>query len=208
MTKHTQLNAEIRTVLGNSVRKLRNQGILPAVIYSKDLGSISLQLNYLQFLKAFKEAGTSHVVDLLIDSKKYPCLVHDLDIHPVTGKLRHVDFLSVNLKNKVTATVELKFIGESPAVKEFGAVLATPLLEIEVEALPDNLPSEIEINLANLVTLDDVIRVSDLPAASDYVIMTSPEEVIATLVYQSEEKEEEEVAPVEEVAAVDTNTNI
>jgi len=82
------------------------------------------------------------------------------------------------------------------------------LQEIEVEALPDNLPSEIEINLANLVTLDDVIRVSDLPAASDYVIMTSSEEVIATLVYQSEEKEEEEVAPVEEVAAVDTNTNI
>ena len=122
MTKHIQLKAEVRTIQGNSLRKLRKQGVLPAVIYSKELGSISLQLNYLEFLKAFKEAGSSHVVDLLVDEHKYPCLVHDLDINPVSGKLRHVDFLSVNLKNKVIAEVELVFVGEAPAVKEFGAV--------------------------------------------------------------------------------------
>lgn len=200
MTKHAQIKTEIRTIVGNSVRKLRNAGILPAVIYSKELGSISLQLNYLEFLRLFKEVGTSNVIDLMIDEKKYPCIVHGLDIHPVTGRLRHVDFLSVNLLKKVTATVELVFVGEAPAVKEFGAVLTTPLQEIEVEALPDNLPSSIEVDLSSLVSIESMIRVSDLASSDNYEIITNSEELIATLVYQSVEVEE---APAEAVESTE-----
>ena len=204
MTKHAQIKTEIRTIVGNSVRKLRNAGILPAVIYSKELGSISLQLNYLEFLRLFKEVGTSNVIDLMIDEKKYPCIVHGLDIHPVTGRLRHVDFLSVNLLKKVTATVELVFVGEAPAVKEFGAVLTTPLQEIEVEALPDNLPSSIEVDLSSLVSIESMIRVSDLASSDNYEIITNSEELIATLVYQSVEVEEAPAEVVESTEPVST----
>jgi large subunit ribosomal protein L25 len=209
MTKHTQITAEIRTIHGNSLRKLRKQGILPAVLFSKDIESVSLQLNYLQFLRTYKEAGKSHVIDVTVDSKIYPCIVNGLDIHPVTGRLRHVDLLLVNLKRKVTATVPINFIGESPAVKEFGAVLMTPLQEIEVEALPDKLPESIEVDLNKLVTLSDIIRVEDLLASSDYEIVTEQDTILATLVNNSDSDGDSESvveAPVaDETATVSNN---
>ncbi len=212
MTKHTQITAEVRTVHGNSLRKLRKQGILPAVLFSKDIESVSLQLNYLQFLRTYKEAGKSHVIDVTVDNKVYPCIVNSLDIHPVTGKLRHVDLLLVNLKRKVTATVAINFIGESPAVKEYGAVLMTPLQEIEVEALPDKLPEAIDVDLSKLVSLSDMIRVQDLDLSSEYEIVAEPDTILATLVNNSDsDGDEEEVvvetAVAEEPAATITNNS-
>ena len=200
MTKHAQLNAEVRTIVGNSLRKLRKQGILPAVIYSKEMTPVSLQLNYLEFLRMFKVTGKSNVIDLTFNNTDFPCIVHNLDIHPVTGKVRHVDFLSVNLKNKVTATVPLEFTGESPAVKEFGAVLMTPIQEIDVQALPDKLPQSIIVDLDKLVALDDVIRVIDLVKSSDYEIVNEQDQVLATLVYES--AQEEEIVPMPESPTV------
>jgi len=206
MTTHTKITAEIRTVHGNSLRKLRKQGILPAVLFSKDIESISLQFNYLQFLRTYKEVGKSHVLDVMVDSKAYPCIVNSLDIHPVTGKLRHVDLLLVNLKRKVIATVPINFIGEAPAVKEYAAVLMTPLQEIEVEALPDNLPAAIDVDLNKLVSLTDSIRVQDLPTSSDYEIVTDQDTILATLVNNSDLDGQEEET-VESSAAEETTTS-
>jgi len=188
---HVSLVATSRTVTGNSVRKLRNLGIIPAVIYSNQLKSRNLELVLGQFLKAFKESGKTHVIDLQIDGKEtLPCIVHILDVDPVKGTVRHVDFLSVNLNEKVIASVPLVYIGESKAVKESGGILNTTLKELEVEALPDNIPSQIEVDITVLESFDDVIRVSSLNKSSDYSIIDDGDLVVASITSQSVEKEE------------------
>lgn len=194
---HASLVANTRTTLGNSVRKIRKDGLLPAVIYSKSVSPIALQLPLGEFIKVFKTAGKTHVIDLKIDTKKaVPCIVQELDVDPVSGGLRHVDFLAVNLKEKVVASVPVTIVGEAPAVKELDGVLTTPVQELDVEALPDSIPSEIVVDVSTLVSFDDVIRVENLPVSETYTIKEDPDTVLASITAQTQEVEE---APVAEV---------
>jgi large subunit ribosomal protein L25 len=192
---HVKLKAQERSIHGNQVRKLRREGILPGVIYSKKTQSSTLQVSFAEFYRVFKEAGKTHVVDLTIgEGKTLPCIIHDMDIDPVSGLPRHVDFLQVNLKEKVVAAVPVEYVGEAPGVKEFGAVLNTAVQELDVEALPDKLPSAITVDVSALATMTDVIRVVDLlTSAADYSIVAEPELVLASLTSGQEDEPEPEV---------------
>jgi large subunit ribosomal protein L25 len=179
---HISLNGNTREVTGNQVRKLRKQGIIPAVIYGKNFQSINVQVDYKTFFRVYKNAGKTTVVDFTIEETKktIPCLIQDIDFEPVYEKFRHIDFLAVDLKITVKATVPINFVGQSKAIKELGAILITVINEIEVEALPDSIPHTIEVDISKLETLDDTIRVSDIQA-TNYVILDDPENAIATL---------------------------
>ena len=192
MTTHQTLDVETRTVLGNSLRKLRHQGLSPAVVYGNGIENLNIQFPVGVFLKVYKTIGKTSVVDLVIKGgKKLPCLVYDLDVDPVLGTLRHVDFLAVNLLEKTTATVPISFVGEPS--KEVDGVVIKSMNEFEVEALPDSIPREIEIDLSKLLEIGDVITVSDLPKNQSYIILDEDQSVIVSFNQPQEEKEE---APV------------
>ncbi|MEM1312766.1 MAG: 50S ribosomal protein L25 [Patescibacteria group bacterium] len=166
--EHLNLQVKKREVLGNRVRKLRREGKLPAVIYSNKVDPISIELPLGSFNQVFKLSGKNHVIDVSVaGAKSYPCIVHVLDIHPVTGVVRHVDFLAVNLKEKVVASVPITFVGESKAVKELGGILNEVVNNLEVLALPDKIPAELKVDISTLEDFNSAIRVGDLDLSGE-----------------------------------------
>ena len=130
MTKYI-LQAANRIVFGRKVKKLRGGGILPANIYGKKIKSHAVSVKSTDFLDIFKNAGGSGIVELHLDGKKMPVLIHNISYHPVTGAPLHADFYNVDLKEKVTANIPLELVGESPAVKDKTGVLLTILNELK-----------------------------------------------------------------------------
>jgi large subunit ribosomal protein L25 len=189
---HSELKVEKRIIIGNQVRKLRRDGIIPCVVYSNAITPINIQINIGEFIKVYKEAGKTHVIDLFVDGKAIPTIVQDLDINPITQQVRHVDFLAVNLKEKVVAFVPVKIIGEARGVKENGLVLTQNTKEIEVLALPDNIPDTISIDVTNLYQIGDNLSVGDLPKSNSFEITEDLNIILVSLVAQSVESESPE----------------
>jgi len=193
--KNPQLTAEKRKVLGKQVKKLRREGILPANIYGKELSSVAVQVKYSDFEPVFKEVGETGLVDIVLDGEKRPVLIKNLQMNYRTYTPLHVDFYQVNLKEKVKSMVPVVIVGEPKAVSEKLGVLLTPLSELEVEALPAELPDNIEVDVAKLANLDEQITVGDLKAPNGVTILTEAEQVVARI---GEMMKEEEPAPTEE----------
>ncbi len=193
-----QLKAQVRTTFGKKVKSLRSEGWLPASIYGKGFEPISVQVNSLEVNKLYEDAGESTLIDLVVDKDSYPVLFKNPQYHPVEEGLLHVDFYKVNLKEKITATVPIEIIGESTAVKE-GMVLIEVTNEVEVEALPADLPDKFEVDISGLVNVDDAITVADLKAGDKVEIQTAADQLIVKIEEpkMEEEIEEPEVAPGE-----------
>lgn len=202
--KHPQLKADERTVLGKKVKKLRREGFLPGNVYGKGLNSYALQVKLPDFETVYKEAGDTGLVDLSFDGKTKPVLIKNLQMNYATRTLLHVDFYQVNLKEKVKATVPVVLTGEAKAVTDkIGLVLQTQN-DVEIEALPDNLPENIEISVASLAAIGDQVTVADLKAPADVAILTDPAQTVAKVVEPVvEEAEPEEAAEGEEGAAAE-----
>ena len=205
--RHFQLSANTRTVLGNSVRKLRKQGLLPAVLYGQNFNSLPIQIDKKTFLKLYKQVGKTNVIDLSVDSQTLPVIVQDLDIDPVFGDVRHADFLVVNLKQKVKVTVPIQYIGTPIGVKQLGAVLAVNLDELEIEVLPEKIPDFITVDVTNLTNIHDSISVADLlQVAQDYEILNDPETILVSLTEGASGVEEANVEVTEPVVTQKTDT--
>lgn len=164
-----------------SANFLRKTNLIPAVFYGKGEKSVSLQFPYQIFRKLFKVAGTTQVIHLMVEGKKQPVLIHDIQYDPLTDSFSHVDFLHVNLKVAVTAHVPVEIVGVPPAVKNFGGVLTIVKHEIEVKCLPMDIPHEIKLDVTNLEAIGDSIHVSDLKLGDKVEIFLNPEEVIVTV---------------------------
>ena len=175
---------------------VRAAGFIPAVFYGPKQESTSIKMNYQEFEKAFKQAGESTVVVLDLDGTEYETLIHDVDYHPVRGNVSHVDFYVVEKGKKVEVGVPLEFVGVSPAEKTLGATLVKVMFEVEVEALPKDLPHEITVDISSLVDLESQIHASDLKLPAGVTLVTGPEEVIA-IVQVPEELSEEPVEAVD-----------
>lgn len=194
------LKAEKRKIVGRKVKILRKEGILPANVYGKKVKSESVQVKLSEFEKVFKAVGSTGLVELVVDNKKRPVLVHDIQVDPVTDNFLHADFLQVDLKQKVTAFVPVELTGEAPAEKLGLGTVVQHLDEVEVEALPTDLPEKFEVDLSKLEEVDAAIFVKDLGVDTKKVtIQNEPDQMIAKV--EPLRKEEEVVAPVEEEAA-------
>ena len=198
----TSLPAKLRTVLGRKIKQLRKQGLLPANIYGKKVKSQAVSVDAKKFAEVFSKAGETGLLELELDGKKLPVLIHNVSYHPVTNQTLHADFYAVDLKEKVEANVPLLIIGESPAVKDKTGVLLINLDELHVEALPQDLPEKIEVDIANLVKLDDAIKVADLPVSDKIKILTDLELEVAKIapLVVKEKVEAAEAVPGEEAS--------
>jgi len=192
-----KLKVKKREILGKKVKKLRKRGILPGVLYGPKIKNIPLEIGLREFNNVYKEAGESSLISLQIEEKEFPVLIHDVRRDPLTGTFLHVDFYQPILTEEVEATVPLVFEGEAPAVKELGGTLVREIQEIEVKALPQNLPHEIKVNIEKLKTFDDEILIKDLELPEKVKIDREPNEIVA-VVTPPEKVEEELEKPIEE----------
>lgn len=191
MTK-TILKADKRSLEGRKVKKLRKEGILPGNVYGKKTKSQSVQVNLKDFEKTYKEIGETGLLSLQIGNDERPVLIHNLQLNPVTDEPVHVDFLQVDLKEKVEADIPVELIGESPAEKQALGTVVQYVNEIKVEALPTDLPEKFEVNVESLTDVDQSVFVKDLKYDSGKIEIKGDLEAIVAKV---EPPQKEEVAP-------------
>lgn len=200
-----QLKAEKRKISGRKVKQLRKQGILPANIYGKEIKSISIQLPVKDFLKTYEKAGETGIIELSVkEGETHPVLVHNLQIHPVSGLPLHVDFHRISLTEKVKASVPVVMMGEALAVQSKMGLLLTPVSELEVEALPGDLLERIEVDVSKLEKVNQEIKIKDLKIADKVTILADQELVlvkIGELVTEETKKILEEEKTAAEAAA-------
>lgn len=202
MKKH-KLEVEKRKIVGKKVKSLRKQGVLPANIYGKNIKSLSVQLPVKDFDSVFGEVGETGLLELAVvgEEKIRPVLIHNVQLDPVTSQHLHADFFQVDLKEKVTTMVPLEIVSETLAVKDKKGVLLHTLNEVEVEALPTDLPEKIEVDVSALSEVDQETKVGELKVPSGVTILTDPGLVVCKIGPLVTAEMEEEIKKEEEAAA-------
>ena len=195
------LKVEKRKENGASAPVLRRAGY-PGVVYGAHHTATPIAISAIAFGKVLREAGEATIVSLAGLGEPLPTLIHEVDLDPITNQPRHVDFYAVTKGEKVEVHIPLEFIGVSAAV-EAGANLVKVMHELEVEADPMNLPHDIKVDISVLKALGDKIHASDLILPKDITLVTPAEEVVALVQEVVEEKEEEIVAPVADIASIE-----
>ena len=193
------LQTQPRTIIGRQVKSLRKMGFVPAVVYGRGFKPISIQVTLKDFERVYAEAGESTVVYLKVNNQDYPAIIHDVTRDAVSDAYLHADFYKVRLDEKISARIELNFVGEAPAVKSLGGILVKNMSEIEVEGFPQDLPHEIAVDISVLAEFKSHILVKDLPISSKLEVKAEPEAIVALI--QEPISEEELKAQLETPAA-------
>jgi len=175
--------------LKEDVESLRALGRVPAVFYGKKEASTPISVVAADFVKLFKQAGESSVISLKGDGLEVEALVQDVDIHPVTGKVRHVDFYVFEKGKKIKVEIPLDFTGSAPAIKELGGTLIKVLHTIEVESLPKDLPQRLIVDLAALIDFNSVITAKEIKLPKGVEIVAHADEVVASVAAPRAEEE-------------------
>ncbi len=175
---------------------IRTSGMIPAVFYGAGKETTSISVSQKEFEKVFKEAGESSTIGLVVDGKNVDVLIHEVQYDPIKGTPTHVDFLVVDMNKPIQVHVPLEFVGVSPAAKSNLGTLVKVMHELEVKALPKDLPHSISVDLEKLVDLSSQILVSDLKLPAGVTATAHENEVVASIAAQVEEKEEA-AAPVD-----------
>lgn len=204
-----KLQATKRDIKGKRVKAIRSEGRIPAVVYGHGVESKDLAVDYRDFEKLFSKAGESSLVDLEVEGgSPVKVLIHEVQFDPLKGKISHVDFRQVNMKEKLDAEVILKFVGEAPAVKTGGAILVRNMDTVTVRCLPGDLVHEIEVDLSKLVNLEDRITIGDITPPPGMEFQAEPGEliVVANAPISEEELASLEAKPEADVSAVKVAT--
>jgi large subunit ribosomal protein L25 len=177
------LKATEREVLGKKVKNLRKSGLIPAHVYGNKVETEHVSVSLLDFNKTYSQAGETGLIDLKIgEEKNRPVLIRGVQKHVVTDQILHIDFYQVNLKEKVAVPVPIILEGDEPELVHTGeAVVIQPISEVEVEALPTELPESIIVNISSLKAIDDAITVAQLSVPDGVTILADPEGVVVKL---------------------------
>jgi large subunit ribosomal protein L25 len=199
MSDRIVIVAEPREVTGKKVKQLRREGYVPAIIYGQ-AEPVSIQIETLPLRRALRVAGMTQLATIDVDGKMYTVLAREIQQHVTRRDILHVDFFEVDMKSTITSEAEIITIGESPTVESGEGMINVTLYSVEIECLPDDLISSLEVDLGLIQTTDDAIYVSDLVAPDGVTILTDPETQIARFEFSRadiEEEEEEEFGEME-----------
>jgi large subunit ribosomal protein L25 len=189
------LKAKIRDIK-EDLEALRKGGELPAVFYGAGKTSTSISVPIVEFKKIWQKAGESSTVKISTPGGEVDTLIHEVQVDPVTDEPIHADFLVIDMNKKIEVEVPLEFTGISEAVKSGIGTLVKVLHEVEIEALPKDLPHNLVVDISKLESLNSQILVSDIELPVGVTMITKGSEVVASIAEQKEEKEEV-VAPVD-----------
>jgi len=178
---------------------IRKAGKIPAVFYGPKEKSTSIVVSLAEFKKVFRQAGESSVITLKDGAHEHEALIYDVDIHPVSGIVRHADFYVIEKGKKVKVRTPIVFDGIAPAVKDKGGILVKVLRDIEIEAAPKDLPHEIKVDVSSLAELNSAIHAGEIKLPHGVALITKADEIVASV---AEAKEEVEEAP----QAIDMST--
>ncbi len=189
-----------------AAKTIRANKRIPCVFYTDGKEATSLDVDYEEFRKLYRQAGGNTIVDLKIGGKATKVLIHDVQMDPVYDTYIHVDFYGVKMKEEITADIPLEFVGESPAVKNLAGLFITNRDQLSVKCLPTALVSHIEVDISVLAELGDVIRLDELNIPEGMEVQE--EENITIALVQAPKKVEEEEVDIAEVdpAAVEVVT--
>lgn len=194
-----QLKAQSRSFTGKKVKKIRESGQLPVILYGHGVEPKPLAIDIKEFAQVFSKSGSSTLVKVYIDSAKEPVniLFHQIDRDPVTDKIIHADLLQVKLTEKIHAEIPIEVVGaeDSPVVKEKEGSIITNKDHIEVEAFPQDLVSAITVDVSQFSEFDQVVHVKDLSIPDKIEVLDDPEELVVMV---QEPRSEEELAKLEE----------
>lgn len=204
------LKVEKRKLVGRKLKQLRRQGLLPANIFGKKIKSLAVQLSLREFEKVFSAVSETGIVELTVDKEKKvrPVLITNVQHHPITKSVIHADFNQVSLTEKVQTSVPIKIIGESPAVEQKTGVLLRLMDEVEVKALPSDLPEHIDVDIATLSQVDEEIKVKDLSVDKTKIELLEDAEQVVVKIGPLVTREVEEQVKEEEKAAEEAKAEV
>lgn len=189
MANELVLMAEPREIHGKKVKRLRREGLVPGVVYGPVVdGTVSVSVNEREFRKFYMAHGHSTIFTLTWDGGKQPVLIREVQVDPVRQDMLHIDFFAPNMKVVLRQSVPVSLHGGSDDI-EAGGVLQHVLNEIEVEALPADLPSEIHVDISGLTSVGDSLHVRDIVAPESVTIVTDPDATVASVILQTVEEE-------------------
>ena len=192
-----ELKVKERTIFGKKVKTLRRKGLIPAELYGLDIKNKHLSVPEKEFSKIYKDAGEYTIINAITEeNEKIPVLISDVAYANLHGRILSIDLRQIRMDEKIETKVPIEFSGEAPAVKN-GFLVVTVLNELEIEALPANIPHRIEVDLTSLENVGQSIRISGIKIPKDVKILVPEDTVIVTI----SERAKEEAAPAPSPAA-------
>jgi large subunit ribosomal protein L25 len=196
MSKNTVIKATRRSLVGKQVKTLRKQGLLPAVLYGHSVEPITISLDAHEASIIMPALSSSTIVTIDLEGQQYATLVREKQKDYVRNSLLHVDFQVVSQTEKIKTAVRVDVHGVSPAVKDFNAVIVQSLNQVEVEALPRDLPERYIVDISKLESVGDTLYVRDLPASDKVQILTSVMKSSLLLLVQPQKKLKRPLLPL------------
>lgn len=202
-TETLVINAVPRAQRAAYVRQNRE---VPVVMYGNQMKSTSLSVNYKDFRNVFLKAGYSSLIDVQLEGSGQPvkAIIHDVQFHPVTDQIAHADFFAINMKEKITTFIPLKFTGSSTAVRTLGGMFITNKDKLHIRCLPGDLVHDLEVDISKLETFQDALKVKDIVVPAGIEVLDGAEDTIAHV----EEQKEEMIDTAAPVAAVPTEIEL
>jgi len=175
-----ELDVSKREITGKKVRFLRRGGLIPCNIYGHGMDSQPMQVDVRKLTQVLSRAGGTDLISLKMKNADSPTrvLIREVQRNPMTGEPTHVDFYQVRMTEKLKAEVPLVFIGEAPAMKLKNVSLMHALTSLHIEALPDDLPHNIEVDISGLAVPEDAMHVKDLKIGDKITVLTDPDQMI------------------------------
>ena len=160
-------------------RRLRREKRVPAVVYGLSQDAVSIDVAWVDLREALTtDAGVNAVIHLEIGGEKQMSIVKDIQRHPVRRDVTHVDFLRIDPDQDVTVDVPLMMIGEAKAVTDADGMVDQNLFSLTVNAAPDSIPNELEMDISAL-TIGDSLRVADIVLPAGVTTEVDPDETVA-----------------------------
>jgi large subunit ribosomal protein L25 len=186
-----------RSVIGKKVGALRREGNIPGVVYGHHIEPISILMNRREVTRAIAGLTSSSIITVDIDGEKHAALIREKQRNYLRDELIHIDFQAVSLKEKIRSKIQITLTGSAPAVKNFDGMVLQDKEFIEVEALPNDLPERINVDISNLQKIGDLIRVSDLTISDKVTVFDDGNETIVTISGVASDMAEEETVAAE-----------
>ena len=201
MAEKLTLATAKREASKHSARDARAANQIPGIIYGHGVDPILVTVDYSEFLRTFRKALQSSLIDLEVAGKTLKVLVHEYMLDPVKDTFAHIDFYAVNLKEKTTVHVPFVFDGVSDAVKNQGGVFLTAHTSIDIKCLPADIPHDIVVNIESIKNLNETITVESLNLPKTLEVENLTPETVICSVSGHASSDEDLDAPVEAPAA-------
>lgn len=182
MAEQTELKVAPRTIMGKANKRLRKTGMLPANIYGHKQAPVPIQIDALEFDHARREHGAKSIFSLKMPNAPVEtALIRHVQHNPKTGKIVHIDFTRVSLRERVEVTIPLNYIGEAPGVKIEGGVFLHMVDALAVECTASDMIESLDVDISSLTDIDATLHAGDIKLPANFTLVTNPEEPIAKI---------------------------